>query len=152
MTARVLVHGLEGVNLEETRTHQAGGRRSAGGARHAPRPRGAISARKTRTRPRLNTVGERRPRASVRAQSARWGGGPRGRTPNGTWRMSETQTEPTVNWSLVEMRIELRFWFTLRRVELSTFMIALPAPLTNARRSLKAWLSSTKLEMGQGNA
>ena len=31
------------------------------------------------------------------------------RTPYGTWRMSATQTEPTVNWSLVDNRKELRF-------------------------------------------
>ena len=52
---------------------------------------------------------------------------------------------PTVNWSLVEMRIESRFWFTFRLVELSTFMMALPASFIKASRSLDAWPASTKL-------
>ena len=59
--------------------------------------------------------------------------------------MSATHTEPIVNWSLLDIRIESRFWPTFRFVELSTFMTALPAPFTNARRSLDAWLPLRKL-------
>lgn len=54
--------------------------------------------------------------------------------------MSATQTEPTVNWSLVDIRMESRFWLNWRWVELSTFMIACPASLTNA---ILLWNAST---------
>lgn len=63
--------------------------------------------------------------------------------------MSATHTDPTVNCAWLDMRMELRFWLNLSVLELSTFMIAFPASLTNARLLWNASVASKKLRRSQ---